>query len=182
MERLYREYFPRLRALSQRTLGHLPGAGTEAEDVVQSALKSLCRFMRSKPQSGQQNRDDLWRILCHLVACKSRRRVTRQTRGLPGGRLHMTTDIEPSDGKHLLSTRLASVAPAEFDVCVSEALESLDSTLRQIALLTLEGYTQDEIAKQLGCSRRTIIRKLELIRRIITEMNSDEDCAPSDAD
>jgi len=28
----------------------------------------------------------------------------------------------------------------------------------------MDGYTADEIAKRLGCTRRTVARKLELIR------------------
>jgi DNA-binding CsgD family transcriptional regulator len=29
----------------------------------------------------------------------------------------------------------------------------------------MEGYTNDEIAAQLGCARRTVARRLELIRK-----------------
>lgn len=39
-----------------------------------------------------------------------------------------------------------------------------DETLRQVALLTLEGYNIQEIAEKLGCVRRTVDRKLERIR------------------
>ena len=40
-----------------------------------------------------------------------------------------------------------------------------DDSLRQVALSRMEGYTNDEIAAQLGCARRTIARRLELIRK-----------------
>ncbi|MGA9921784.1 MAG: ECF-type sigma factor, partial [Isosphaeraceae bacterium] len=47
----------------------------------------------------------------------------------------------------------------------SRLLESLgDESLRRIALLKMEGYTLDEIAAQLGCARRTVVNKLQLIR------------------
>jgi DNA-directed RNA polymerase specialized sigma24 family protein len=39
-----------------------------------------------------------------------------------------------------------------------------DDSLRRVAALRMEGYTNDEIAGQLGCNRRTVTRKLELIR------------------
>ena len=48
-----------------------------------------------------------------------------------------------------------------------EALEQLSPSLRKIALLTIEGQTQADIAARLNCSRRTIIRKLELIRETL---------------
>ena len=41
-----------------------------------------------------------------------------------------------------------------------------DDTLRQVALLTLQGHTTAEIAGQVGCSQRSIQRKLDTIRDI----------------
>jgi DNA-directed RNA polymerase specialized sigma24 family protein len=41
-----------------------------------------------------------------------------------------------------------------------------DAVLRQIALSRMEGYTADEIADRLGCARRTVARRLDLIRQI----------------
>jgi DNA-directed RNA polymerase specialized sigma24 family protein len=34
-----------------------------------------------------------------------------------------------------------------------------------LATAKLEGYTNDEIAEQLGCSQRTVERRLHLIRK-----------------
>jgi DNA-binding CsgD family transcriptional regulator len=46
-------------------------------------------------------------------------------------------------------------------------LEQLgDDTLRQVAVWRMEGFTRDEIAERLDCSRRTAARKLEAIRVI----------------
>jgi DNA-directed RNA polymerase specialized sigma24 family protein len=41
-----------------------------------------------------------------------------------------------------------------------------DEELRRIAVWKLEGYSLDEIAGQLGCARRTVARRLELIRTL----------------
>ncbi len=40
-----------------------------------------------------------------------------------------------------------------------------DESLRRVARLRLEGHTGAEIAERLGCNRRTVVRKLELIRQ-----------------
>ena len=40
-----------------------------------------------------------------------------------------------------------------------------DDSLRVVANLRLEGYTNEEVAERLGCSLRSVARKLELIRR-----------------
>ena len=38
--------------------------------------------------------------------------------------------------------------------------------LRMIALWKLEGFTNEEIARQIGCALRTVANRLELIRKI----------------
>ena len=59
----------------------------------------------------------------------------------------------------------------EFTAIVSESCERLLGTLeepllRQIVLLKFEGWRNKEVAEKLDRSRRTIERKLEVIRRI----------------
>jgi transposase len=40
-----------------------------------------------------------------------------------------------------------------------------DESLRVVALLKLEGHSNEEIAKSLDCGLRTVERKLEVIRK-----------------
>jgi DNA-directed RNA polymerase specialized sigma24 family protein len=40
-----------------------------------------------------------------------------------------------------------------------------DESLREVARLRMGGYTNEEVADRLGCSLRTVARKVELIRR-----------------
>ena len=40
-----------------------------------------------------------------------------------------------------------------------------DESLRLVALLRLEGYTDEEIAASLGCGLRTVQRKLQIFER-----------------
>ena len=44
-----------------------------------------------------------------------------------------------------------------------------DTTLQQVALRALEGYSNSEIAEMLGRNQRTVERKLQSIRQIWTE-------------
>jgi DNA-binding NarL/FixJ family response regulator len=48
-------------------------------------------------------------------------------------------------------------------------LERLDESLRPIARMKLEGYTNTEISAKLGVVERTVERRLNLIRRIWTQ-------------
>jgi DNA-binding NarL/FixJ family response regulator len=41
-----------------------------------------------------------------------------------------------------------------------------DPRLRRVAEWKMEGYTNSEIARELGCVESTVERKLQLIRRI----------------
>jgi hypothetical protein len=42
----------------------------------------------------------------------------------------------------------------------------VDPNLKTIALKKMEGYTDEEIAQQQNCVRRTIVRKLGVIRKL----------------
>ena len=49
---------------------------------------------------------------------------------------------------------------------IRQRLEALaDDSLRRVAMPRMEGYTNEEVAERLGCNRRTVVPKLELIRR-----------------
>ncbi|WP_231743943.1 ECF-type sigma factor [Stieleria neptunia] len=47
---------------------------------------------------------------------------------------------------------------------ISDQLD--DSVLQTVALLRLEGDSVDEIAQRLGCAKRSVERRLNLIRTI----------------
>jgi DNA-directed RNA polymerase specialized sigma24 family protein len=166
-ERIDGEFLPRLRRLAHRVLGHLPGAAAEADDVVQSAIKSLCLYMRRQSDGQNKDRNDVWRLLCHIAARKASRRRQRQTRGLRGGRVHPFSDFGGPDDFANIEELLQEVPPGEFDLDVQEAVERLDAALQPIALLVMEGRSQSDISALLGCSRRTVIRKFELVKVLL---------------
>jgi hypothetical protein len=39
-----------------------------------------------------------------------------------------------------------------------------DNSLRQVVRLRMEGHTNEEVVDRLGCSLRTVARKVEIIR------------------
>ena len=66
---------------------------------------------------------------------------------------------------------------AASNEAIERFLEQLsEATLRGIVSLKLHGFTNEEIAEQLGCATRTVERKLNLIRRLWSPIleNSDE--------
>src|SRR5256885_1817495 len=78
----------------------------------------------------------------------------------------------PGPGGDAAAAGLAFLAgpepPPEFAAMVAEEYRRLldaldDDSLRRVALDRMEGYTNDEIADRLGCARRTVARRLDLI-------------------
>jgi DNA-directed RNA polymerase specialized sigma24 family protein len=171
MERIHEAYLPRLQAFSRKRLAGLPGAATEAEDVVQSAMKSLCLYMRREKPDGPQDRQEIWRLLCCIISRKASRRRGHQARGLPGIRVNPMTDFD-SPGNDIPSL-LADIRTDEFDVMLSDSLEALDPTLAQVALLLIEGRTHEEIAGRIGCARRTVLRKIDLLKAELSADSSE---------
>ena len=176
---LWERYFARLVRLARaklRTTRH--GAGVEdEEDAALSAFNSFCDGAAKGRFPLLSDRDDLWRLLVVITARKAYAQVqrgTRQKRG--GGRVIGEGAISLGPGDDMAGFDfIAGPEPTpEFAAMVAEEyrrlLDSLeDSSLRQVALDRMEGYTNDEIAERLGCARRTVARRLDLIRKIWSE-------------
>jgi DNA-directed RNA polymerase specialized sigma24 family protein len=173
---LWERYFERLVRLARARLraAHRPTAEADEEDAVLSAFDSFCTgAVRGRfPQLA--NRDDLWRLLVVITARKVRaqaRLQSRQKRG--GGLVRSEADLlgaggDPEDEG--LDRIIGDEPTPEFAALVAEECRRLldalgDETLRTVALARMEGYTNDEIAGQLGCARRTVARRLDLIRK-----------------
>jgi DNA-directed RNA polymerase specialized sigma24 family protein len=63
----------------------------------------------------------------------------------------------------------AVIEQLEQQDAFTRTLEGLEPTLRTVVIGKLAGQTNAELADQLGCSTRTIERKLNLIRKIWTD-------------
>jgi DNA-directed RNA polymerase specialized sigma24 family protein len=174
---LWARYFDRLVRLARARLRAIGPRRAEAdeEDAALSAFHSLCAGAARGHFPELNDRDDLWRLLVVVTARKAReqvRRAHRQKRG--GGHVFGEADLigsVPGDRDAGLDRFLGREPTPEFASMVAEEyqrrLDGLgDDSLRQVALRRMEGYTSDEIAAQLGCARRTVARRLDLIRKI----------------
>ena len=174
---LWERYFARLVSLAQGRLRtwRRPGAAEDEEDAALSAFDSFCRAATQGRFPQLDDRDDLWRLLVAITERKvvdQVRRVGRRKRG--GGRVRTEADLAAGGPENKLTglNEIASAEPtpefaAEFAEQYRRLFEVLrDEDLRRIAVWKLEGHTVDEIAAQLGCARRTVARRLELIRTL----------------
>jgi DNA-directed RNA polymerase specialized sigma24 family protein len=175
MERLWSRYFQRLAALARKRLNasrRVAGAVDE-EDVALSALNSLWDRISAGQLPEVRGRNELWRLLVVITARKVISRIKhegRQKRG--GGRLVDEAALAAGSDETDALARFVSTEPtAEFVAMVAEEtarkLASLpDPALRQVAILRMEGHSNQEIAASLGCVVRTVERKLEVIRSL----------------
>lgn len=75
-------------------------------------------------------------------------------------------DVDSDDSSLDLTTcqlMVQGATPAQAAIAI-ELFESLPDTLQEIMRLRLEGFRDEVIAQHLGCTRRTVVRKAELIR------------------
>ncbi len=171
---LWNRYFDMLVRLARRKLAEVPRREADEEDMALSAMNSFCRGMANRKFDKVENREDLWKLLVTITA----RKVTAQQRRhfaakRASGRVRgesvfiRQSDDEGADagiGEVLGHEPTPELANMVADDC-RRLLDALDDeSLREVAILTLEGYTTAEIAEKQGCVRRTVQRKLERIR------------------
>jgi len=173
---LWDRYFGQLveRARAKLCALRSPMAVGDEEDVALSAFHSLYEGIREGRFHRLDDRDDLWRLLVHLTACKAidrHRQECRQKRG--GGAVHRESDLlaRGGDGSGSFLDELIGSEPSpEFAAMVAEEyrgrIETLtEPALRLIAERKLACLTNQEIASEVGVSLRTVTLKLELIRK-----------------
>ncbi len=178
LQPLWDRYYARLveRARSKLRALHSSTATNDDDEVASSAFHSLYQGIREGRFPRLEDRDDLWRLLVHLAACKAvdrHRAERRQKRG--GGKVVSEANMvaagtDGEDETNPLDRIIGSEPSPEFAAMVAEEyhrrLEGLgDETLRRIAELKLACYSNEEIHQQLGCSLRSVTMKLELIRK-----------------
>jgi RNA polymerase sigma factor (sigma-70 family) len=170
---LWERYFPQLVRLARDKLRGAPRRASDEEDVASSVMESLFRAAEQGRFPDLADRDDLWRLLLRMTARKVvdlRRHEARQRRG--GGRVKGESALGRAspDDPAALAEVIGDAPTPEFAAMMIEQCQGLlaqldDPDLAALASAKLEGYTNEEIAEQLGCSLRTVERRLNLIRK-----------------
>jgi DNA-directed RNA polymerase specialized sigma24 family protein len=176
---LWERYFSKLVMVARTKLRRMRRtmADQDEEDAALSAFNSFCAGAARGKFPQLADRDDLWRLLVVITARKAMAQVARQARQKRGGgrvveeAVLFGHGLEGGDGSLAGLERIAADGPTpEFAAMMAEECSRLldaldDDSLRQVAISRMEGYNNDEIAEQLGCARRTVARRLDLIRK-----------------
>jgi DNA-directed RNA polymerase specialized sigma24 family protein len=171
---LWERYFTTLVRRAQAKLRTTPRRAADEEDVALSAFDSFCAAVKQGRFPQLADRDDLWKILVTITDRKAAD-LAKYEGSRPGkGRRLLSEAALRGSGSFREGEGFAAIAGSEpspeFAASVAEEcrrlLDSLDDdVLRRVALDRLAGYKDAEIAARLGCTRRTVMRKLTLIRK-----------------
>jgi DNA-directed RNA polymerase specialized sigma24 family protein len=169
---LWQRYFETLVRIARARLRSTPCAAEDEEDVALSAFDSFCAGAAGGRFPQLEDRDDLWRLLVTITARKASDLAERERalkRG--GGKVVSAGALTLADSEGAFLDEVACPLPTpEFAAMLAEEcrlrLQSLpDDAQRRIALLKMEGLTNEEVADRLGCGLRSVVRKLALIRK-----------------
>jgi RNA polymerase sigma-70 factor (ECF subfamily) len=170
---LYLRYAGRLRALARTRFAPDLAPRLDVEDIVQSVFGSFfrgaCRGDYDVPAG-----EELWKLFLVIALNKIRakgahhRAAKRDVRVTAGG-----------EGLDRLAAESAAeqdeVAYAILRMTIDEALERLPEQHRRMLILRVEGFEVEEIARQVGRSKRTVERVLQECRAKLAELLEGED-------
>jgi DNA-directed RNA polymerase specialized sigma24 family protein len=172
-QHLWERYFDSLVRLAHKKLrAWAGGAAEDEEDAALCAFDSFCRGAAQGRYPLLADRDDLWRLLVVITIRKALNQIEREFAKKRGkGRLVDEARLA-GDGGSKFGQALDGFAgrepSPELATMVAEEYQQLRSrlendSLRLVLDLRLEGYGREEIAARLGCTVKTVRRKLEVI-------------------
>jgi len=170
---IWDRYFEKLVAQAKLRLGNASRRIADEEDVAASVFQNLCAGVAAGRFQRLSNRDDLWSLLVAMTRMKAVDQIRRQTAKRRGG--------EDLRGESVLANMgdtsaagfdqfLGDDPDPEFLATMEEQFEILmnalpDESQKRVAKLRMDGYSNDEIAKSLDISVRSVERKLNVIRK-----------------
>ena len=187
-DQIWHTYHHQLVKFARIRLAGLPRRDADEEDVAMSAMNSFYRGVSEGRLPRLSDPDDLWKILLTITARKASKRIryhNADKRGNGKVRGDSVFEREAARGNgvrgfdHIIAEEpTPETAEEVIDQC-GEMLEQLeDDTLARIAVMKLEGFTNEEIADELNCAVRTVERKLFRIRmkweRLVNAHNSED--------
>ncbi len=174
-QKLWESYFQKLVHLARKKLRDTPRRAADEEDVALGAFDSFCRGAERGRFPQLHDRDDLWQLLVVLTTRKAlnlRRYEGRQKRAARSvlDEAALSGTLDGSAERALEQVPSPEPSP-EFATQVAENCRYLldclaDPGLQALALLRMEGHTNQETAAKLGLAQRAVERKLRLIRNI----------------
>jgi len=170
---LWNHYFETVVRLARGRMFSLQGTVYDEEDVAASALHSVFRGIQQERFPELHDRHNLWRILVTITQRKLRAQWRRESAARRNPSPNEAGDAEISIEQIICGEPTPDFVAELMDEteCLLEKLG--DDTLRRVAVMRIDGLTNDEIAARLRCTTRTVERKMDRIR-IIWDVGDNE--------
>jgi DNA-directed RNA polymerase specialized sigma24 family protein len=173
-QKLWNHFVHRLYELGRKRLRPATRRVYDEEDAAQSAFHSVCVGIAAGRYPDLRDRNGLWRLMLTITARKVGHRHRHDEQERRDVRRTFSDSIflpssDASGGAGTLGIASREPTPefaAEFVETCNTLFNSLDDpTLQQVVTLRMDGHSDAEIADRLKCSRRTVQRRVEVIRR-----------------
>jgi DNA-directed RNA polymerase specialized sigma24 family protein len=156
---LWQHSFEPLVRLAEARLRGAPCRAGGAEDVAVEAFLGFCSDVQKEGRFPDlSSRDNLMRLLVRFTVCKAFDFRAREWRRAQAVRGDSALGAAGADG------HAGDSPPPEFQVQVASLLARLPEELRELALMRMEGFTNQEIAAIRNCCRSTVELKMSRIR------------------
>jgi DNA-directed RNA polymerase specialized sigma24 family protein len=184
-EAIWAEFFPRMLKLAKSKLGGMQLRTFDEEDVALSAMNSFFRGKNDGRFDRLDSRDEMWRLLATITVRKvtaQRRKAMADKRGA-GATRGESIFFNPANAD---SSMIAGLGNFSDDRLLPDTTEEIlkncehllekldDEKLRRTAIMRLEGYSNQEISEELGCSVARTKQRLQRIRELWGELPEGE--------
>lgn len=172
-EAIFERYGDKLIKVAGKRISERLASRIEAEDVVQSVFRTF--FGRVQEHRFTfQHADDLWKLLVSMTLNKLRNKVDFHTAAkrdvdaeqpLGGGTSSFPSAFDPTGQEP------SPEAVVAFLDLLENFMKDLRPQDRRILEYRLQGWTQDEIAREVCCTERTVRRVIDRIRVLAEDQN-----------
>ena len=162
---LWELYFKRMLFVARKKLGGAQRRVRDEEDIALSAFKSFCLGFKKGRFAANDDDCDLWPLLVTITINKTidhLRRENRQKRSAESEAIVSAVDLLSNEN----APELQLITDESFEKLLAALDATGDADLKKLALLKLENHSTSELASDLGCTVRTVQRKLKTIREI----------------
>ncbi len=165
---IWQRYGPRLTNVARRQIPTNLRSIVDGDDLANEALTVVVMGFKEGRWPHVQDRHLLWGLLAKITYNRALHEIkkSRRKRRPPA---HAQVPLD--------DLNVPFVPPEEFDLMAAEQFKILiehlaakDKVLETIALLICDRYTYAEIAGKLGCSTRSVARKVVIIRHTLEEL------------
>jgi RNA polymerase sigma-70 factor (ECF subfamily) len=170
-EEVFARYAQQLIQVADRHLNRKMAGRVDGEDVIQSVFRTF--FRRNVQGEFQINSSpQIWRLLVKITVRKAHAMARYHTAGV------RDIGAESPDGENawLLAAASHEPGPEEAVILVDQIevmLRGLPESYYRVLEMRLHGESVIEIAAELGVSRQTVYRALELLQQRLVAGDSD---------